>query len=209
MAFTNVKPSDRTPAAGLFRANGDAKLRSRPAGRFDVDATPMSDARHLQLLIRYSVWGNEQLFDALARLPEAELLADREIVFGNILRTLNHVYAMDHVWRCHLTGVSHGLSTRNPPDCPPFAQLRAAQEEMDRWYLGYVDALEPSRMAEVVEFAFIDGDRGTMTREEILLHVANHRTYHRGHVAALMYQVPVFPPTTDLPVFVRSLGPAG
>lgn len=168
----------------------------------------MSDARHLQLLIRYSVWGNEQLFSALAHLPEAELLADREIVFGNMLRTLNHVLAMDHVWRCHLTGVPHGLSTRNPPDCPSFAQLREAQEEMDRWYLGYVDALDPSRMGEVVEFAFIDGDRGAMTREEILLHVANHRTYHRGHVAALMYQVPVFPPTTDLPVFIRGTGTA-
>ena len=187
---------------------GDAKLRARPAGRVDVDAMPMPDARHLQLLIRYSVWGNEQMFDALARLPEAELLADREIVFGNILRTLNHVYAMDHVWRSHLIGVPHGLSTRNPPDCPSFAELRVAQQAMDRWYLDYVDALEPQRMADVVEFVFIDGDRGAMTREEILLHVANHRTYHRGHVAALMYQVPVFPPTTDLPVFIRSIGPA-
>lgn len=168
----------------------------------------MSEARHLQLLIRYSVWANEQLFDSLARLPEAELLADREIVFGNLLRTVNHVQAMDHVWRCHLLGVPHGLATRNPPDCPPFARLRAAQEEMDRWYLAYVDGLDPSQATEVVQFAFIDGDRGSMTREEILLHVVNHRTYHRGHVAALMYQVPVFPPTTDLPVYIRDTGPA-
>ncbi len=168
----------------------------------------MSEARHLQLLIRYSVWANEQLFDSLARLPEAELLADREIVFGNMLRTVHHVQAMDHVWRCHLLGTPHGLTTRNPVDCPPFAELRAAQEEMDRWYLAYVDALDPARLADVVEFTFIDGDRGAMTREEILLHVVNHRTYHRGHVAALMYQVPVFPPTSDLPVFIRDIGPA-
>lgn len=168
----------------------------------------MPQARHLPLLMRYSVWANEQLFGALARLPEAELLADREIVFGNVLRTLNHVHAMDHVWRCHLTGVPHGLNTRNPPDCPPFARLRDAQAQMDRWYLAYAEALEPARMEEVVEFAFIDGDRGAMTREEILLHVVNHRTYHRGHVAALMYQVPAFPPTTDLPVFLRSGSPA-
>ena len=168
----------------------------------------MSQARHLQRLVRYSVWANEQLFGALARLPEAELLADREIVFGNILRTLHHVLAMDHVWRCHLTGVPHGLATRNPPDCPPFAALRDAQAEMDRWYLAYVDALDASRLDEVVEFTFIDGDRGAMSRGDILLHVANHRTYHRGHVAALMYQVPVFPPTTDLPVFLRAEGPA-
>ena len=27
-----------------------------------------------------------------------------------------------------------------------------------------------------------------MTRRDILLHVANHGTYHRGNVAAMMYQ---------------------
>jgi uncharacterized damage-inducible protein DinB len=42
-----------------------------------------------------------------------------------------------------------------------------------------------------------------MSRADILLHVVNHTTYHRGHIAAMMYQIPVQPPTTDLPVFLR------
>ena len=43
------------------------------------------------------------------------------------------------------------------------------------------------------------------TRGEILLHVVNHTSYHRGFVADLFYQVPggVRPPTTDLPVYLR------
>lgn len=173
----------------------------------------MSDARHLQMLMRYCVWANERLFAALATVPGTELVADRDIVFGNILRTLNHVHAMDFVWKSHLLGVPHGLTTRNPDYCPPFAELRDAQAQMDRWYVDYVTALAPAALEERVDFSFIDGDRGDMTRAEILFHVANHRTYHRGHVAALMYQVPVFPPTTDLPVYVREIaqnaGPAG
>jgi uncharacterized damage-inducible protein DinB len=36
------------------------------------------------------------------------------------------------------------------------------------------------------------------------LHVVNHTTYHRGHIAAMMYQMPARPPTTDLPVFLRN-----
>jgi uncharacterized damage-inducible protein DinB len=44
-----------------------------------------------------------------------------------------------------------------------------------------------------------------MTRRDILLHVANHGTYHRGNVAAMMYQAGVAPPTTDLPVFLKRL----
>jgi uncharacterized damage-inducible protein DinB len=42
-----------------------------------------------------------------------------------------------------------------------------------------------------------------MHRGEIVLHVVNHTTYHRGHIGAMIYDVPAEPPTTDLPVFLR------
>jgi uncharacterized damage-inducible protein DinB len=42
-----------------------------------------------------------------------------------------------------------------------------------------------------------------MSRRDILLHVVNHTTYHRGHAADILYHLKIFPPTTDLPVFLR------
>jgi len=54
-----------------------------------------------------------------------------------------------------------------------------------------------------VSFRFIGGGPGAMTRRDILLHVANHGTYHRGNVASMMYQAGTPPPTTDLPVFLN------
>ena len=42
-----------------------------------------------------------------------------------------------------------------------------------------------------------------MTRGEILLHIVNHTSYHRGFVAQMFYEVPARPPTTDLPVYLR------
>ena len=96
---------------------------------------------HLKTLMRYKAWANELVFDAAAKLPEAELTAPRRIVFGSLLRTLNHVYAMDAVWRAHLEGRPHGYATRNPEACPPLAELRDAQLAMDGWFVGYADAL--------------------------------------------------------------------
>ena len=160
----------------------------------------------LRTLMRYKAWANELVFAAAAKLPEAELTAPRKIVFGSLLRTLNHVYAMDEVWRAHLEGRPHGYSTRNPEDCPSLAELRAKQKAMDDWYVGYADAL--SGEDEIVQFRFIGGGPGSMTRRDILLHVANHGTYHRGNVASMMYQAGVAPPTTDLPVFLKSPSPA-
>ena len=44
-----------------------------------------------------------------------------------------------------------------------------------------------------------------MSRADILLHVVNHATYHRGWVAEMFFQVPARNPTTDLPVYLKTL----
>lgn len=75
---------------------------------------------------------------------------------------------------------------------------------MDTWYVNYADSLSHDRLDEMVEFEFIGGGLGAMSREDILLHVVNHTTYHRGHIADMLYHLNVFPPTTDLPVFLRA-----
>jgi uncharacterized damage-inducible protein DinB len=159
----------------------------------------------LKTLMRYKAWANELMFAAAGKLPEAELTAPRKIVFGSLLRTLNHVYAMDEVWRAHLEGRPHGYTTRNPDACPPLPDLRGAQKAIDAWFVQYADSL--LREDDTVEFRFIGGGPGAMTRRDILLHVANHGTYHRGNVASMMYEAGIAPPTTDLPVFLRSSSP--
>jgi uncharacterized damage-inducible protein DinB len=158
---------------------------------------------YLDMLMRYKAWANELVFAAAAKLPEAELTAPRKIIFGNMLRTLNHVYAMDEVWRAHLEGRPHGYATRNPEDCPRFAELREAQRAMDAWWVDYANSLPEQKQEEMVSFRFIGGGPGSLTRRDILLHVANHGTYHRGNVASMMYQAGAQPPTTDLPVFLK------
>jgi uncharacterized damage-inducible protein DinB len=152
-------------------------------------------------LVRYKAWANDLIFAAVANLPEHELTAPRPIVFGSLLRTLNHVYCMDVVWQANLEGRPHGFTTRNPPASPPFAELRAAQQAIDAWYVEYTAALKNEE--EPVNFTFIGGGPATLSRRDILLHVVNHGTYHRGNVAAMMYQLGAVPPTTDLPVFQR------
>jgi uncharacterized damage-inducible protein DinB len=157
----------------------------------------------LQTLTQYKVWADALFYEAVAALPEAELTAPRAIMFGNIIRTLHHSYAMDRVWQTHLLGEAHGYTTRNPVDHPPFNELRRLQTEMDAWYADYAKSLPASNEEEIVTFSFIGGGEGAMTRANIILHVVNHTTYHRGHVADMLYTVGKFPPTTDLPVFLR------
>lgn len=160
---------------------------------------------YVQTLTQYKAWAGKRFMSVVAKLPDTELKAPRPILFGSLIRTLHHSYAMDYVWQCHLLGKAHGLTTRNPGHCPEFDELLVLQQEVDNWYVRYADSVSADELQDIVEFAFIGGGHGVMSRSDIILHVANHTTYHRGQVADMLYQIGVFPPTTDLPVFLQEL----
>jgi uncharacterized damage-inducible protein DinB len=157
-------------------------------------------------LTRYNAWANRLLFEAVAALPEAELVKPKPPPLRSMIHTLNHVYIIDRVFQAHLEGREHGYEARVTAEHPPLAELWRAQQEIDAWYIARYDAMPESELNSRLEFTFIGGGRGSMTRAEILLHVVNHTTYHRGNVASAIYEVPGrHPPTTDLPVFLRDV----
>ena len=158
---------------------------------------------YMQVLTRYKAWADDLFLSVVSEVPVAELAAPRPISFGSLIRTLNHSYAMDYVWQSHLLAKPHGLTSRNPEHCPTMEELAAAQRKMDNWYVDYASSLLDQELSELVEFDFIGGGHGSMSRRDILLHVVNHTTYHRGHAADILYHLNIFPPATDLPVFLR------
>lgn len=93
-----------------------------------------------------------------------------------------------------LDGEPRPFDATNTKDTPALAQLWADVEATDAWYVSYVAALPVSASAEILDFAFTDGDRGRMSREEILLHVVTHGGYHRGNVGQVLKSVSVAPP---------------
>jgi uncharacterized damage-inducible protein DinB len=163
--------------------------------------------RNIRMLARYSGWANDRLFAALAALPEGEATARRATVFGNMVNTLNHAYVVDLIWKAHLQGRPHGFAARITETEPGLHELRAAQAEVDQWFVSYSDELSDEAHDEVVRFKFVDGAPGAMTRGDMLIHVVNHKTYHRGVVADLLCQAGTRPPVMDLPVFLRDAPP--
>jgi uncharacterized damage-inducible protein DinB len=154
-------------------------------------------------LTRYNAWANGLIFDAVAALPEGEAIKPRRSVFRSMVHTLNHNYVIDRIFQAHLEGRSHGYTARNTPEHPPLAELWRAQRDLDHWYVNWSDQISDAALSERVNFSFVGGGEGVMTRGEILQHLVNHTSYHRGFVAQMMYDVPARPPTTDLTVFLR------
>jgi len=159
----------------------------------------------IQLMTRYKVWASELMFRSLSDLPPGEAEKQRQTRFGSMLHTMNHLYVVEDIFRHHLEGRAHGYTARNTDAPPPLETLWRNQREMDAYYLALADRLTAETADQTVHFTFVGGGEGRMTRGEILLHLANHGTYHRGFVNSLMAEIPAEPIPSDLPVYLRDV----
>jgi uncharacterized damage-inducible protein DinB len=158
-----------------------------------------------RMLARYKAWANEITFTSVFALPEGEATKPRPTLFKTMVHTLNHIYIVDRIFQAHLEGREHGYVARSTPTAPPLHELHQAQAQLDRWFIDRYDALAERELDEIVAFQFVGGGPGAMTRGEILLHLVNHGTYHRGFVSDMMNQVKVNPPPSDLTVYLRDV----
>jgi len=162
----------------------------------------MTTVSHARTIARYRMWADRLTFDAVAALPPGEATKERPTLFKTMVGTLNHNYVIDLIWQAHLEGRDHGFTARNLVLHPELSDLWQAQQAVNRWYIDWSERQSQASLDEVVDFTFIGGEKGSMSRGDILLHVVNHATYHRGWVAEMFFQVPARNPTTDLPVFL-------
>jgi uncharacterized damage-inducible protein DinB len=106
------------------------------------------------------------------------------------------------IFRAHIERRAHGFTDRHIPETTTFGQLDMMQRDLDTWYVTWIDQVEPSELDELIRFKFVDGSEGAMTRREMLFHVVNHYTYHRGFAVDMLHRMSVPIPKTDLTVYI-------
>jgi len=133
-------------------------------------------------LIHYKRWAtnglNAVLADNLERLP-----ADEQVL---VRRLLDHIQTVDEIFRHNLVECPHGYTAPRSAAIPSFDVLASDARATADWYANYADALKPEAVDETIDFFFSNGDPASMTRGEMLLHVAMHAAGHRGQVALLL-----------------------
>jgi uncharacterized damage-inducible protein DinB len=157
----------------------------------------------LKSLFAFKAWANAELFTQLAKLPSSQ--AEQ---LHTCIRTLNHIYVVDRIFRAHLGGEPRPFDATNTKATPSLSQLHSDVEATDAWYIDYVDGLAQAALSEFLTFTFTDGDAGRMTREEILLHVITHGGYHRGNVGQVLKSISVAPPRDLYTKFLHVTEPA-
>ena len=164
----------------------------------------MSTTTLLNSLFKYKAWSNDQLFAELAKVDPVAQQEARH----NATRILNHIYVVDQIFAAHLSGAAQSFTATNTTDTPTLEALRDGVAMLDAWYVDYSADLSAEQLAENIEFIFTDGDKGLMSREEMLAHVTAHGAYHRGAAGRFMVQAGTPPPRDLYTRFLHQSEPA-
>jgi len=158
----------------------------------------------LTALFQYKAWANRELLSTLTAF-DATRHAQR---FEAMLGLLGHANIVDRIFRNHLAGtVVESFASTDPQSPPTLPDLQAVVLATDAWYVDFVSSADDRQLSESVPFIFMDGNRGTMTREEMLLHVATHAGYHRGSIGQMLEDLGYDSPPDSLTKFLHRQEP--
>ena len=157
---------------------------------------------YIQQLYGYNAWADRRVLDACSGLSSDQFAQQIGGSFGSLRNTLAHIIDVEWLYLERWLG-------RAPASLPKaesyadFGSLRARYETVTRDFEKSVRALNDAELNRVVEFK---NTKGTLYRHplwEMLVHLVNHSTYHRGQVTVLLRAVGAKPLATDMIAFFR------
>ena len=157
----------------------------------------MSMKAHFERLAQYNRWANRRLYAAAVELSDAQYREDRGAFFKSMRGTLNHILVADRVWLGRIEGSGPMPSSLDEILCDGFEELRAAREAEDERIIRVVRAQDEARFDGTLAYRSMAGTSHELPFAQILTHIFNHQTHHRGQAHTLLSQFGFDAPSID------------
>lgn len=155
----------------------------------------------MKKLVTYHCWANLNIINHLKVLPEEVFLKEVDSVFPTISQTLGHVLLADQVWLSRILGKSPD-SLNNKI----FQSVEEADTTFKMHSQSFDSILDQLDEGQLIRYQTTKGDVFQQTLSEIIQHLVNHGTYHRGNIAAMIRQLGYTGTSTDYITFLRTRG---
>lgn len=162
---------------------------------------------HFARLLEYEVRCTELVLASLKdaqRTVEELSLASLAAPFERAVAIFCHVQAARMIW---LHRLDPALAAFPEDGLFPIWPLRLAESrarEMDRAWEGFAQKVLPGAdLGRAVRYRSTEGVEYESTASDILTHLVNHSTYHRGQIANLVAATGTKPAVTDFIALTR------
>ena len=162
----------------------------------------------IRSLYQYDRWANNRVLEGASRLNAEEFTRDLGASFRSMRDTLLHIIGGEWIWLRYWkepptsSALLTDLRSRrdllfNPNLFPNVAMVQLKWTEVEKEQIEFVNGLTDELLGRLLPF------RATQVRlAQLMQHVANHSTYHRGQVAVMMRQLGAEPVATDFHLFL-------
>jgi uncharacterized damage-inducible protein DinB len=160
------------------------------------------DSSFFKTQLDYTYWASDRLLDAARPLPEDDLARDLGSSFGGVLGTLVHIFQADRIWLSRVAG-SPRFTLSDPDEKWTIDSLQSAWVDV---HLGWIDwAGSVDDVEKKLEYVNLSGKSMEVPLWQVVFHVVNHGTYHRGQITTMLRQLGASPVSTDLHNYYLSL----
>lgn len=157
----------------------------------------------------YDDWANRRLSEALERLTEKQLGSAVASSFPSLRDTFAHIVLAEWIWLRRWLGES-------PTGAPSWVasstleQLQGTLSEVQSDRSGLLARLDDTGLGGLVRYRNTKGEEYAQPLGDLMRHVVNHSSYHRGQAATQLRQLGEVPPGTDLILFLleKAEGPS-
>ncbi|CAN7506033.1 DinB family protein [Rhizobium sp. LjRoot30] len=153
--------------------------------------------RVFRKLARNNALANARLHRVLQLLSPEEFVAPRTGFFPSLRKTLNHILTVDWFYVDALEGGTLGFAAFDVEEpCDTLADLVREQDKVDGRLVRLVDSMNADRLTAIVQIH--RGPRVQRDRaDDVLSHLFQHQTHHRGQAHAMLSGTSVAPPQLD------------
>jgi uncharacterized damage-inducible protein DinB len=160
------------------------------------------NAEEMRELVAFDAWANGRILGVAEALTPEQFIRPLGSSFSSVRDTLAHIYGAEWVWMERL----QGRSPSGLPDAAQFSELAGLRErwaELEKRMLDYVRNMTQEELDEVMNYKTLSSGPGRSPRWQMIQHVVNHSTYHRGQVVTMLRQMGAKGVGTDLITFYR------
>jgi uncharacterized damage-inducible protein DinB len=153
-------------------------------------------------LYAFNRWANLRVLEATGALSDEQFVRELGSSFPSVRDTLVHIMSGEWVWLSRWKGFSPRTF---PVQWKPLMLYDLKQEwtVVDTELQLFVRSLHDADLEQSFTYRNFAGDQFTTPLPQMLRHLVNHGSYHRGQITTMLRQLGAAAPATDLIAWYR------
>jgi uncharacterized damage-inducible protein DinB len=151
----------------------------------------------------YNGWANQRLIDVITALPEEKQLAEIPSSFNSLYKTVLHMWDAENGWWQRMK-LQERIIFPNEHFKGDMKEMAAGLLQQSKQWEEWVSNASDLMLEHVFQYKNVKGEQFKMPIYQMLHHVFNHSTYHRGQLINMLRQLGVDKvPQTDFSLWTR------